>query len=153
RKSIDYVRGRDEPFWWHPQTTLAMCRNAGFFPCDPELLARYAQLMLADLRELDVLGSWLPGERLLAERLTNVTRVQLRDLEPYYHPDPWSKVLAGRTVLVVHPFERSIRDQYERRRQIIADPTVLPDSELKTLRAVQSIAGMKTAFADWFEAF
>ena len=100
RKSIDYVRGRDEPFWWHPQTTLAMCRNAGFFPCDPELLARYAKLMLADLRELDVLGSWLPGERLLAERLTNVTRVQLRDLEPYYHRDPWSKVLAGRTVLV-----------------------------------------------------
>src|SRR4026209_519371 len=25
RKSIDYVRGRNEPFWWNSATTLAMC--------------------------------------------------------------------------------------------------------------------------------
>jgi hypothetical protein len=147
------VRGRDEPFWWHPQTTLAMCRNAGFFPCDPTLLARYAGLVLDDLSQLDVLGSWLPRERLLEDRLTNVARLRLRDLEPYFHRDPWTEVLGGRTVLVVHPFEQSIRDQYRRRRELFADHRVLPDFELKTLRAVQSIAGEETEFADWFEAF
>jgi hypothetical protein len=153
RKSIDYVSGRDEPFWWHPNTTHSMCIASGFFPPDPVLLARYAELTLADLTQLDVLGSWLPGERLLADRLTKVEKVHLRDLVPYYHGEPWSEVLAGRTVLVIHPFEQSIRDQYARRRELFADPRVLPDFELKTLRAVQSIAGTRTPFVDWFEAF
>ena len=49
--------------------------------------------------------------------------------------------------------EQSIRDQYARRRELFADPRVLPDFELKTLRAVQSLAGSKTPFADWFEAY
>jgi hypothetical protein len=52
----------------------------------------------------------------------------------------------------VHPFERSIRDQYARRLEIFADRRVLPEFELKTLRAVQSIAGTRTPFADWFAA-
>lgn len=151
RKAIDYVRGRDEPFWWHPQS-VAICHFSGFFPCDPKLLARYAQLALADLPQLDILGSWLQRERLLADRLTHVTRVHLRDLEPYRNRDPWSEVLEGRTVLVVHPFERSIRDQYRRRRELFSDHRVLPDFELKTIRAVQSIAGEKTPFTDWFAA-
>lgn len=153
RKSIDYIRGRDEAFWWNPATTLAMCVNSGFFPRDPKRLARYAELTLADLPQLDVLGSWLPGERLLGDRLTAVAKVHLRDLVPYFHRDPWSEVLEGRTVLVIHPFERSIREQYVRRRELFADPRVLPDFELKTLRAVQSLAGTKTPFADWFEAY
>jgi len=152
RKAIDYVRGASAPFWWSNVGT-AVCHYSGFFPCEPELLSRYAELTLADTAELDILASWLPGERQLAARLAHVQRVRLAELEPYYHQDPWSEALAGRTVLVIHPFEQSIRDQYERRRELFADPRVLPDFELKTLRAVQSIAGTKTRFTDWFAAF
>lgn len=152
RKAMDYVRGRSAPFWWS-NVGLAVCHYSGVFPCDPALLSRYAELTLADTAELDILASWLPGERLLRNQLSGVSRMSLRDLEPYYHPDPWSEVLAGRTVLVVHPFEQSIRDQYARRQALFADPRVLPEFELKTLRAVQSIAGAKTSFPDWFAAF
>ena len=152
RKAMDYVRGRSAPFWWS-NVGLAVCHYSGFFPCDPALLARYAELTLSDAAELDILASWLPGERRLENRLGGVSRVPIRDLEPYYHEEPWSEVLAGRTVLVVHPFAQSIRDQYARREALFADPRVLPEFELKTLRAVQSIAGAKTPFPDWFAAF
>ncbi|HTR32983.1 MAG TPA: hypothetical protein VMH47_03810 [Gaiellaceae bacterium] len=151
-KAVDYVRGRAAPFWWSGVGT-AVCYFSGVFPCEPAILSRYAELTLADTAELDVLASWLPGERQLGERLDGVQRVPLRDLEPYYHENPWSAALAGRTVLVVHPFEQSIRDQYARRRELFSDPRVLPDFELKTLRAVQSIAGAKTPYASWFDAY
>jgi hypothetical protein len=54
--------------------------------------------------------------------------------------------------LVVHPFAESIRRQYARRERLFADPSVLPDFQLKTLQAVQSIGGQSRGFADWFEA-
>lgn len=109
--------------------------------------------MLDDLQQVDVLGSWLAGESLVAAHLRNATRVRLRDLEPYVHADPWSEVLAGKVVLVVHPFAESITRQYGRRSGLFADPRVLPDFELKTLKAVQSIAGGSTGFATWFDAY
>jgi hypothetical protein len=52
----------------------------------------------------------------------------------------------------VHPFEQSIRQQYARRKLLFQDESILPEFELLTLKAVQSSAGNKVDFADWFEA-
>lgn len=56
-------------------------------------------------------------------------------------------------VLVIHPFEDSIRKQYEKRRVLFKNPQLLPDFELKTLKAVQT-SGSATdeRFATWFDA-
>lgn len=108
--------------------------------------------MLDDMSYIDVLGSRLPGEVRFRDRLVNAKRVRLADIEPYYHGDPWSSALEGQVVLVVHPFDETIRAQYSRRDRIFSDRRVLPKFELKTLKAVQSIAGAKTGFRDWFEA-
>jgi hypothetical protein len=74
------------------------------------------------------------------------------DLEPYFHREPWSEALRGLRVLVIHPFEKSIRSQYEKRKQLFKDPRVLPDFELHTFPSVQSIGGECSRFADWFQA-
>jgi hypothetical protein len=153
KKTWNYIEGRSLPFWWDRHIVESMCNNAGFFPPSIELLARFSALMLEDMEELDVLGSWMKEEQLVMKYMPNVVKVQLPDLEPYYHAQPWSTALAGKRVLVVHPYDETIRSQYAKRKLLFANPDVLPEFDLVTLRAVQSIANNKTNYADWFEAF
>jgi hypothetical protein len=80
--------------------------------------------------------------------------VELRAVEPYFHQTPWSASLKGKTVLVVHPFEHSIRSQLTNNRQhIFSNSDVLPDFQLKTLKTVQSIGNAPNGFATWFDAY
>lgn len=59
----------------------------------------------------------------------------------------------GKRVLVVHPFKQSIVRQYnENRTKLFKSPDILPDFQLEVIQSVQSIAGEKTRFKDWFEA-
>ena len=73
--------------------------------------------------------------------------IEPRMLEPRfadrYHVTPWSAALAGKTVLVISPFEDSIRSQYARRRQVWRNATarMLPEFELKTVKTNMSAIG------------
>lgn len=55
-------------------------------------------------------------------------------------------------MLVVHPFKDSIQRQYDRRQSLFNNPDVLPEFDLKVIRAVQSAAGESPEYRDWFEA-
>ena len=56
-------------------------------------------------------------------------------------------------MVVVHPFAGTIAKQYrEARTHLFKNPAVLPEFELRTVRAVQSLAGAATGFKDWFDA-
>lgn len=56
-------------------------------------------------------------------------------------------------MLVIHSFEESIREQYLRREELFPETEILPKFDLKTLKAVQTIAGEEdNRFATWFEA-
>jgi len=147
-----YIKGNVNHFWWDKNTITNMSGNAGFFPSNPASLSRFSKMMLEDIDMLDVLGSWQHQELMLQHKLQGVIKVGLLDLEPYNHDEPWSAALEGKKVLVVHPFDQSIREQYKKREQLFPDKNVLPDFELKTFRAVQSIANNSTRFKDWFEA-
>jgi hypothetical protein len=147
-----FLRGSSMPHWWHSGVMKSMRVNAGFFPTSADHLAAFAELMLADLPMIDILGSWLPGEALVADRLALAVKVKLSDLEPYYHEAPWTEALAGRRVLVIHPFAASIRAQYEKRHLLFADPRMLPRFDLIVQQAVQSIGGEATGYGSWFEA-
>ena len=82
----------------------------------------------------------------------NVHKVQLETLYPFFVNKPWTLALKGKKVLVVHPFDQSIRYQYLHRDKLFENKDILPEFELITFRAVQSVAGTKTPFKDWFEA-
>jgi hypothetical protein len=140
------------PFWWDDEVRFSMQNNAGFFPASDEHLSRFARRMLQDIQGLDILSSCCPGEIRLRERFPQAKITPLPDLEPYYHIDPWSQGLEGKRVLVIHPYQASIRSQYARRSVLFRDPKVLPEFELLTLKAVQSIGGATTGYKDWFEA-
>ncbi len=152
-KSLAYIQGEKRPFWWDENIQKKMRYNAGFFPVEPEYLERFCEQMLRDIQEIDILGSWLPEEQFLRERMPRVITVKLQDLEPYYHELPWSVALTGKTVLVIHPFAETIQKQYQKRELLFPNSNILPEFTLKTFKSVQSIAGNDCGFPDWFAAF
>ena len=83
----------------------------------------------------------------------DVDLVPLKAEEPFYSEKPWSKGLEGKKVLVIHPFVKSVKSQYEKREMLFENKDILPKFELKTLQAVQTAAGQRDeCFNDWFEA-
>jgi len=132
----------------------AMMIASGFFPPEPAAIERFSTLMYEDMAQLDILGSWRREEYFLHLHLLHVKRVPLPALEPYLSAHPWSEALEGKRVLVVHPFSRTIESQYNNHRlQLFQDCRVLPEFQsLATIRAVQTIAGNKSQYADWFKA-
>ena len=153
-KALRYVTGRAGPYWWDDEVRTTIRELSGFFPSTDENLARFAEEMLEDSRLIDVIATWVPGEKRVAHYFPNAKAIPLADLEPFMHADPWSEALAGKKVLVIHPFEESIRAQMAKRELLFADPRMLPPFELKTLKAVQSLGGdtLGGRFASWFEA-
>lgn len=147
-----YVRKDSAAFWWDASIRKRMSVNAGFFPTDDQSLNAFGLRMLKDITELDVLGSWRDDEWRLRHRFPNAVRLPLLELEPYRHDAPWSEALAGKRVLVLHPFVRSIENQYKRRKFLFSDPRVLPDFELITIKAVVSNAMSEVKFSSWFNA-
>jgi hypothetical protein len=110
---------------------------------------------MTQIEPMDMIGVWtlVPGESYLIKRCCpDALRFNPSAFEPYFFANPWSVALEGRKVLVIHPFADSIEAQYRRRKLLFRDQRVLPDFQLTTVRAVQSLAGSKTPFMDWFEA-
>jgi hypothetical protein len=140
----------------YPQSVRrAMIVNAGVFPADDAHLDRFAAAFLAAVSQTDVMAVWLNRNepRILETYCPTAQLVQLACLEPWHYSKPWSAELAEKVVLVVHPFAQSIESQYrEHRQRLFPNPSVLPSFELKTLRAVQSIAGHSAGFTNWFDA-
>jgi hypothetical protein len=141
-----------ESLLWSGDLKRRMYNNAGFFPASDEYLDLFGQRMLQDIGNIDILATWIDREVEVASLLKDTSIVFLHDLEPYFHAQPWTRALAGQTVLVIHPFEESIQSQYQKRQMLFQDQSILPDFTLKTLKSVQSIAGNNSGFQTWFEA-
>lgn len=144
-----------------------LCTNAGFFPYDMGLGEKFTDLMLESCAHIDLLGEWgrYMEDYIYVKYQPHTRLTQLARLEPwnmYQYPRsnirPWSYTLRGKKVLVVHPFEESIRSQYEKNRthifeRIFDAEDILPEFELITLKAVQTSAGEQDSrFSTWFEA-
>ncbi|QSH41008.1 hypothetical protein P0136_10275 [Lentisphaerota bacterium ZTH] len=125
---------------------------AGFFPAEDKYMKRFAELMLNDSKLIDIVGVWRTEQSKIAEFFSQATNVPLDTLEAFKFDPPWTEALKGNKVLVIHPFDETIRKQYKKRRQLFVDKRVLPDFELKTFRAVQSAADSKVDFKTWFDA-
>lgn len=151
RSFAKYITFEVPAWWWEESVVKQMHQNAGFFPPEVSGLEKFSELLLEDVREIDLLGSWLNDEKYLEDELRLSKRVVLEDLEPFFASSPWTSVLEGKKVLVVSPFSEQIESQYAKRTKIF-DNGLLPDFELKTIKAIQSIAGEQVDYADWFEA-
>ena len=150
---LKYISGKSPQWWWNKRLMKFMQSNAGFFPSTEENLMKFGEMMVEDSKQLDILGSWLPDEKTMITSFNlNLTKVTLLALEPYWSKNPWSTILEGKKVLVIHPFASLIEQQYKEKREILFDDKqVLPKFDLKTIKAVQSLGG-DCEYSDWFEA-
>lgn len=155
KKLIKYLFSKNMtyPFWWDKIGKNDMDVNSGFFPSTEANLERFCEEMLDDMEKIDVLGSWLSTEKDVEEHLPSAIQyVGLRDLEPYYHTQPWSRAFEGKKILVIHPFENTIKLQFANKDMLFENEHVLPDFELKTIKSVQTMSHNSSHFASWFEA-
>lgn len=128
--------------------------NAGVFPITEAMVDRFVDEMLEDLKCVDILASYVYCERYIGNLLSQCTKINLDGYyAPFLYMHPWTRILEGKKVLVIHPFAESIEQQYAKRELLFENPDVLPKFQsLQVIKAVQSIAGNDCGFKDWFEA-
>lgn len=137
--------------------------NAGFFPCEIEWADRYAKLYLDSVSEIDICGIWryYMEDYVLHRYAPGAVLTILERLEPWRADAdtiPWTTALRGKRVLVIHPFSDSIEMQYHKKRtKLFANQNradeILPEMELITLKAVQSMGGKGSPlYNNWFDA-
>ncbi len=151
KQIISYIKGESPLWWWDSNTASQMIQWSGFFPSTVANMERFSEMMIEMLPNVDILGSWLSDESYFETELSGVKKVLLEDLEPFFTEFPWTKALENKKVLVVHPFTKTIERQYALR-DLIFPTRLLPNFELRTIPAVQSIGGEYCPFKDWFEA-
>lgn len=151
RKCIDYITDYTHTPWWNKDHWQTMSLWSGIFPPCEDTAERFSERYLRDIPEIDLLACHQYYENFMPLR-DDVIRVQLEMLYPFFVERPWTRYLKGKKVLVVHPFEETIKMQYMKRNLLFENDDILPSFELKTLKAVQTIAGNKSQFNNWFEA-
>ena len=148
---IDYIKDNTHTPWWNEDHFHFMNIYSGIFPPGIDTSRKFAERYLHDIPLIDLLGSFQYYEKFMPLR-EDVLKVQLETLYPFFVKRPWTLALKGKRVLVVHPFNKSINEQYLTKDDLFDNKDILPDFDLITLKAVQSVAGAKVPYKDWFEA-
>ena len=153
RQFMKYIKWQIAPFWFETYTSDVMWMNAGIFPGTFDLLEKFTLTMLKDMAEIDILGTWRKEESFFRQSLEKSVKIKLDDMNPFLHENPWTKALEGKKVLVIHPFKKSIEQQYSKRKLLFKDQRILPDFDLQVIQSVQSISRIKPDhFENWIEA-
>lgn len=149
-----FIKGEQPEWWWNKNIMNQMQQWSGFFPPTPENMQRFGKMMIEDAKEVDLLGSWLNDESRVLNIIGNQPQsVHLMFLEPFWSNKPWTRVLKNKKILVVHPFAEIIETQYKNKRKYLFEKKdILPEFQLQTIKAVQSLGGVDNGFKDWFEA-
>jgi hypothetical protein len=135
----------DDSMRWHASN------HAGVTPPSDFVLDFFTKEYVDALANVDLLTIWFPEqthseEFVISKHLCKNAEfiAGMQALEPYYHQDPWSKYLKGKKVLVVHPFESSIQEQFLKKDRLFEDKNILPDFDLITFKTYQTHGGGDT---------
>ena len=154
-KTLLYVMKPSLRFFLRRYVYTNMPRNAGFFPCNDEMLHLYFERMVSDMQQIDYLGCWRPEEIFFRHYLSNAMLLScfpITTLHP--HKLSWTPLLENKKVLVVHPFAETIERQYcNFRDKLHNSDTALPVfAKLETVKAANTIDGDSNKYETWFDA-
>ncbi len=151
-----YIKEETGDWWWNTKIMNQMQQWSGFFPPTKEKLTEFCELMLDCSAMLDILAiiesttRYIP--KLIKYTPANMNLVPIVSLDSFVFNIPWTRALKGKKIVVVHPFSELIEHQYNKRLLLFNNDDVLPDFQLRTIKAVQSLGGVNNGFSDWFEA-
>ncbi len=151
KKCWNYITDKTHTPWWNKDHFHTMSIYSGIFPETQDTAERFSERYLQDIPQIDILACHQYYEKYMPLK-KNVQHIQILTLDPFYVELPWTRILKNKKVLIVHPFERTIREQYKKRCNLFKNPNILPDFKLITYKAVQTIAGNNSQFNSWFEA-
>lgn len=137
---------------WANYNIENLCNFTGFFPPLISEVEKFSALMIDELKYVDIWGCFSTVENHFKNELKHTIKIRLADIDPFLHENPWTESLKGKKVLVIHPFEKSIISQYNKREFLFENKNILPEFELKTIKAVQTLGNLICEFNDWFEA-
>jgi len=142
------------PRRYPPYVRETLFMNAGVFPPDDQVFDRFGDIYLDAVGHCDALVAWnVAGEaEIFSQFCRRATLIDLRCLEPYHYAKPWTRLLAGKKVLVISPFAQTIEQQYRRREALWDNTDMLPEFDLRTVRAPLSAGLVAPESRDWFEA-
>lgn len=126
-------------------------RVAGIYPLTDDNYNKFVETYIEGIKTLDVVGVWgvVGYDWLVNTFCPDASYIRLVSLEPYYYPDnPWSAFLKNKKVLVVHPFSKSIENNFIKKNSLFQNTNILPDFNLITLKAEQNYSRK----ANWFES-
>ena len=150
------VRNGNKGFIYPYRSSLmSLCENAGFFPEDKDLMIKFSELMRWSTYRANLMAvCFNPMEEWMLKTYgNNPEYCELHSIDPFLAPNPWSAKLEGKKVLVIHPFEQTIKSQYQKRELLFPNRNVLPSFNLRVVKAVQTILGNQDErFATWFDA-
>lgn len=152
---IKYIRGDINEWWWNWTSVNQLQSHSGFFPITEENVIRFSKLMIDDMQQVDILGSWCKTEYYVRNYISNAKKYWLGNIEPPYltcDDFSWTYALKGKRVLLVHPFADTAASQYNSvRTKLFNNPDFIPEFTLLTVKAVQSLGG-NDQYSSWFEA-
>lgn len=130
--------------------------DCGFFYENEDQIIRFFDEIIYCSQFVNIYGTF----RMVAEDFyikkympKNVILTHLNMLDFWRFEKPFTMALKGKKVLVVHPMTETIISQYAKRELLFENSKVLPEFELYTVRAVQSIMGNRDPrFKTWFDA-
>lgn len=117
--------------------------NAGITPSDDETLNYFVEKYINALGKVDILGHMpSPQEKMIITEYAPESKFsELRLLEPFYFDNPWSESLEGKKVLVIHPFETTIINQFNKKDILFKNKKILPNFKLLTIKSEQTNGG------------
>lgn len=136
----------------------AIYNNAGFFPADDYHLSRFCSEMAEVSKNIDILAiTYFEAEFRMVDKYAKNSKLIAQNImfyDNYLSERPFTRILKDKKVLIIHPFVETMKKQYEKRKILFKNENVLPDCDLKFIKAVQSIADEKEnlPFKTWFEA-
>lgn len=150
-KIWDYITDKTDLPWLDEAFFLPISRNAGVFNPTNEILERFAYLYLEDSKLADIIMSVNYKEKFMPLS-SDCKFIHFESIYPFFVERPWTCALKGKRVLVIYPFDESIKKQYSHKELLFENKDILPDFELLVYRPVQSAAFEGVSYKDWFEA-
>ena len=159
---IDY-RDKDGKCVFPKRVVDYMINNAGFFSANDEELIKYSKDSIEICKNIDALGvcEYTQPASVSEEKVLEISRNDNLKLIPFsslgddqlYTDNPWTRALEGKKVLVVHPFAKTIEQQYKKK-DLLFKNNLLPDFELITYKTVQGIdtENAKKQYGSWYNA-
>lgn len=130
--------------------------NCGFYANDIAEVEGFLNEIKFSSSEVDLYGTFrmvLEDYYILKYMKKEVVLTNLNMLDFWNYDVPFTSALKGKKVLVIHPLAFKIQNQYKKREFLFHNSNVLPEFELKTLPAIQTIMGNRDPrFKTWLEA-